>query len=149
MKPRAVETGLSAFTLAMLVIYVPVETWASLPRGLLDPFYLVDLIAMVLLLAGAIISLRARPKRSPFLLCAAYAWTAANAWRAIFGRIAEVETGGELDHGIAELWAVGIGAAIALACFVISLFLIMKASGSQLSREANKPMQPTCEDARG
>jgi hypothetical protein len=130
MSSRALETGLSRFTLVMLAIYAPVETCASLPYGLLSPFYLVDLIAMILLLAGAVFSLRARPHPSPSLLCAAYAWTAANGWRATFGRIAELERGQALDYGPAELWAVGIGSALALACFLACLYLVVKASAS-------------------
>ena len=82
------------FTLVVLVIYFPVETWASLPHGLWSPFYIVDLIAMALLLWGAVRSLRARPERSPAILCAAYAWTVANGWRATFGRMYELLEGG-------------------------------------------------------
>jgi hypothetical protein len=119
-----------------------VETWVSLPHGLLNPFYLVDLIAMVLLLAGAVTSLRARPDRAPSLLCAAYGWTAANAWRATFGRLEELERGGELDYGTAELWAVSIGTALVLAFFAISLYLVVKASTSPQLAESNKPRQP-------
>lgn len=55
---RRAETGLAWFTLGVLVIYFPVETWASLPHGLWSPFYIVDLIAMALLLWGAFRSLR-------------------------------------------------------------------------------------------
>jgi hypothetical protein len=40
--------SLVTFTLVVLVIYVPLETWYSLP-ALWDPFYLMDVIAMVLL----------------------------------------------------------------------------------------------------
>jgi hypothetical protein len=128
---RALETGLSRFTLAMLVIYAPVETWASLPAGLTNPFYIVDLIAIILLFAGSVVSLRARPTSAPALLCAAYAWTSANGWRASFGRIADVEKGRELAHGTAELWAVGIGTALALTAFAVSLYLVMRASAGK------------------
>ena len=139
MNPRSLETTLSRFTLGLLVIYAPVETWASLPHGLLNPFYLIDLIAMVLLMAGAVTSLRARPDRSPSLLCAAYAWTAANGWRATFGRVEELERGGKLDYGTAELRAVVIGTALVLTCFAISLYLVVKASASPQFPESNKP----------
>lgn len=98
---RKIETGLAYFTLCALVIYFPVETWASLPEGLWNPYYLVDLIAMILLGWGAIRSLRARPHQSPAVLCAAYAWSAANGWRATFGRMFELLEGGTLDHGAA------------------------------------------------
>lgn len=129
MNARTVETALSRFTLAMLVIYVPLETWASLPRGLLlNPYYHVDVIAMVLMFWGVVVSLKARPAPSPWLLCAAYAWAACNGWRAMFGRIEEVSTGGQLLHGAAELWFVVFGTVLALICFVITLVLVVKAS---------------------
>ena len=125
---RQVETGLAWFTLGALVIYVPVETWASLPEGLWNPFYLVDLIAMILLFWGVMRSLRARPASSPGVLCAAYAWSSANGWRATFGRLYEILRGGELDHGVVELWAVGIATTIGLLCLALSLFLVVRSS---------------------
>ncbi len=129
MNLRTVETALSGFTLAMLLVYMPLETWASLPRGLLfNPYYHVDLIAMLLLFWGALVSLKARPEPSPYLLCAAYAWAACNGWRAMFGRIEEVMTGGELLRGAAELWFVVFGTAVALVAFVVALVLVVKAT---------------------
>lgn len=125
---RKIETALSGFTLGMLVIYVPVETWTSLRYGLLSPFYIVDLIGMVLLFVGSIVSLRARPIPSPALLCAAYGWTAASAWRATFGRVLELRRGGELYYGSAELWAVSIGTVIALLAFAVLLYLVCVSS---------------------
>ena len=128
MNLRQIETGLAWFTIGALVIYFPVETWASLPDGLWNPFYIVDLIAMILLFWGAMRSLRARPASSPAILCAAYAWAGANGWRATFGRIFEVLRGGELDHGVGELWAVGIATAIGLLCLALSLYLVVRST---------------------
>lgn len=125
---RKVETGLSLFTLGALVAYVPLETYVSLPHGLWNPFYIVDLIAMVLMLWGAIHSLRARPDRSPALLCAAYAWASANGWRATFGRMYELLQGGKLDHGAVEMWAVAIGTLISILCLFLGLFLVVRMS---------------------
>jgi hypothetical protein len=127
MNLRTIETTFAWFTLAATAIYIPVETWASLPYGLLNPFYLVDVIAMVLLVAGAIHSLRARPRSAPGILCAACAWAAANGWRATFGRLTEVWSGASLDFGIGELWAVGIATAVALVCLGVSLLLVVQA----------------------
>lgn len=123
---RKIETGLAWFTLGALVIYFPAETYISVPEGLWNPFYLVDLIAMILLFWGAIRSLRARPASSPGVLCAAYAWTAANGWRATFGRMFEILEGGNLDHGAAEMWAVAIATAVALVCLMLSLYLVVR-----------------------
>jgi hypothetical protein len=127
MNYRQIETGLARFTLCALVIYVPVETWMSLSSGLWNPFYIVDLIAMALLFVGAVRSLRARPNPAPGILSAALAWTAANGWRATFGRMVEIRSGRELDYGTAELWAVGAATAITLGCLAVSLLLVARA----------------------
>ena len=123
MNLRRIETVVACFTLGALVVYVPVETYVSLPHGLLSPFYLIDAIAMVLMLWGAVHSLRARPACAPGLLCGAYGWAAANGWcgdvRAAGGPLA----GGELDYGHEELWAVGGATTIALVCFAVLLRL--------------------------
>jgi hypothetical protein len=118
------ETLLACSTLALLTLYVPLETWASWEHGLLNPFYLIDVIAMVLLFSGAVRSLRARPRPAPGVLCAAIAWTAANGWRATFGRVLELQRGGSLEHGVAELWTVGAATAFALVCLAASLYLV-------------------------
>lgn len=127
---RKAETGLARFTLGGLAVYVPVETWVSLPE-LWDPFYLIDLIAMLLLFWGAVHSLRARPSPAPEVLCAAYAWTAANGWRATFGRVWELLEGGELEYGIGELCFAGCGTAVALGCLALSLFLVVRARSAR------------------
>ncbi len=126
---RRTETLLARATLAALLLYFPVETWASWPHqySLLNPFYIIDLIAMALLLYGAIRSLRARPRRSPGVLCAAFAWTAANGWRATWDRAFELRDGGALDHGMVELWIVGGATFAALLCFATSLHLLVRA----------------------
>jgi hypothetical protein len=124
---RQVETGLAYATLGLLVLYVPIETWASLPYGLFNPFYIVDVIAMALLFVGAIGSLRARPRAAPGLLCAGIAWSAANGWRATFGRIVELRGGGSLDHGAAEMWTVSLATMLALACLGLALYLVARA----------------------
>jgi hypothetical protein len=129
MNLRETETGLAYFTLGFLVVYVPVETWASWPR-LTSPFYIVDLIAMVLLLYGAVRSLRAWPLCEPAVLCAAYGWSASNGWRATFGRVVEVSAGRELENGVAELWVVGGATLLMLGCFAVLLVLVVRASST-------------------
>lgn len=78
---RRSETRLAWITLALSAVYIPVEIWASLP-DLTHPFFVIDAIAMVLLVWGAVHSLRARPRRAPGVLCAAIAWSGANVWSA-------------------------------------------------------------------
>ena len=126
---RRVETVLARATLVALLVYFPVETWVSWfdDYGLLNPFYIIDLIAMVLLLYGAFRSLKARPRPAPGALCAAYAWTAANGWRATWGRVFELRDGGRLDYGELELCAVGCATILSLMCLASAFYLTMRA----------------------
>jgi hypothetical protein len=128
---RRNETRLARATLVGLVFYFPVETWASWGHDywLLNPFYLIDLIAMLLLWHGANRSLRARPRSAPAALCAAYAWTAANGWRATWGRAFELRDGAPLDHGLVELWVVGGATVLSLICLAWSFYLTVRAEG--------------------
>ncbi len=114
--------GLTRFTIAFLVVYVPIETLASLP-ALWDPFYLVDFIGMVLLAWGLIWCWRHRTSTGITLLAAGYAWEGANFWRALFGRVRAMTDGGTLRFGSAELWFVAIGTAVALGALIWSLRL--------------------------
>ena len=81
---------------------------------------------MALLGWGAVRSLRARPESSPAVLCAGYAWSAANGWRATFGRMFELLEGGTLDHGVAEMCFVAGGTAVGLVCLGVSLYLVVR-----------------------
>jgi hypothetical protein len=121
-----IETLLAYATLAILVLYVPLETWASWKHGLLNPFYLIDVIAMALLFTGAMRSLAARPRSAPGVLCAGMAWSAANGWRATFGRMLELERGGSLDYGAAELWTVAAATSLSLVCLAVSIYLVVR-----------------------
>lgn len=126
MMARRIETVIAKFTLGFLVIYIPIETWTSLPYGLLNPFYLVDVVAMVLLAWGAYLSLKSRPISAPEMLCVAYAWATANAWRATFWRVDHIKKGGELDRGMTELWALAIVTSLAIVLFVILIYLVVR-----------------------
>jgi hypothetical protein len=127
---RNVETGLARFSLGILVLYFPIETWASLPYGLWHPMYLVDFIAMCLLAFGGTYSLRARPAAAPGPLCAAWGWAAANGWRGTAWRWLDHfdNDGANLDHGVTELWVVTLASLVALFCFGLSLVLVVKTS---------------------
>jgi hypothetical protein len=122
---RNVESGLAWFTLGLLAVYAPLETWASLPEGLWRANYLVDVAAMALLLWGAVHSLRARPAPAAGVLCGAYGWATANGCRAAAARLAHAQATGQ-SH--ADLGAVTLAAAVSLACFVLSLLLVARAS---------------------
>jgi hypothetical protein len=118
------ERALVTFTVAVLVVYVPIETWYSAPE-LWDPFYLVDLAGMVLLALGAT-GFRSQGRLRVGLLAAGYAWTAANFWRALFGRVADLRQGGQLDYGLAELCFIGCILLAAFAGLVWSLTLLRR-----------------------
>jgi hypothetical protein len=110
-----------------LAIYVPIETWYSLP-ALWDPFYLVDFIGMVLLAWGAAQCRHDALPRSLAILGAGYAWEGANFWRALFGRLEAIASGGELRLGWAELCFVACGTIAALAGLAWSLTLAARSS---------------------
>ena len=132
-RARHVETALAYATLALLSLYIPLETWVSLSQGLTSPFYIVDAIAMGLLLAGALHSLRARPRPAPGLRCAAIARSAANGWRATFGRLAELRAGGALDYGAAEMWIVASATTVSLGALAVALGLVVRADSATLT----------------
>ena len=123
---RRSETRLAWITLALTAIYIPLEIWTSLP-DLTHPFFVIDAIAMVLLVWGARRSLRARPRRAPGALCAAIAWCGANVWSAAGRRyyFPEAYANGE---GIinAAMPAIAL-TAIVLLFFGWSLYLVAKA----------------------
>ena len=127
MTPRGVETGIARFTLVLLLIYAPLKTWASWP-ALTNPFYLVDVVGFALLLWGAFASLRARPNVAPGVLCAGYAWSAANGWRALALRIETLEQGGQVD--VTLVWLLVIGEIVALTGLALLLLLIAESRTS-------------------
>ncbi|MEM7582649.1 MAG: hypothetical protein AAF560_04665 [Acidobacteriota bacterium] len=132
-KARAIETGLARWTLGCLAIYFPAETYVSQPEGLWSPFYLVDLIGMLLLGFGARRSLAARPRSAPALLGFGYAWATSNGWRATSWRSLAVADGEPLTFAIWELWAVGFGTALGLVGCGVCLWLIARAEPSSPS----------------
>ena len=127
MTPRSVETFIARFTLALLFVYAPLETWASWPT-LANPFYLVDVVGFALLLWGALASLRVRPGVAPGVLCAGYAWSAANGWRALALRIDTLQRGGEVDVGL--IWLLVIGEIVALTSLAPLLLLVVESRTS-------------------
>lgn len=120
---------LVTFTVVLLAIYAPIETWYSLP-ALWDPFYLVDFIGMLLLAWGAAWCRREASPGSLAVLVAGYAWEGANFWRALFGRVQEIASGGELELGWAELCFVACGTIAALVALTWSLKLALTNSES-------------------
>lgn len=123
MTPRSVETFIARFTLALLLVYAPLETWASWPH-LTNPFYLGDVVGFALLLWGALASLRARPDVAPGVLCAGYAWSGANGWRALALRMETLQQGGEVD--VTLVWLLVIGEVLTLTGLALLLLLVVE-----------------------
>ncbi len=127
MTPRSVETFLARFTLVLLLVYAPLETWASWP-ALTNPFYLVDVVGFALLLWGALASLRARPDVAPGVLCAGYAWSGANGWRALALRLEIMQEGGQVD--VTLVWLIVLGEIAALTGLALLLLLVVESRTS-------------------
>lgn len=113
---RRSETRLAWITLVLSAVYIPLETWVSLP-DLTHPFFVIDAIAMVLLVFGSLHSLRARPRRAPGMLCAGIAWSGANIWSAAGRRYYFPEA---YDNGVGVINAAT--PAIALTVIVLLFF---------------------------
>jgi len=125
--PRRLETGLAYLTFGALVIYVPIETIYSWSDGLTSPYYLVDVVAMVLMFTGAVRSLRALPLPAAGLMTAGWSWAGANFWRSLFDRIGLLRQGGRLELGSIELGFVGAETAVALGCVIVGVALLVRA----------------------
>ena len=123
MTPRSVETFIARCTLVLLLIHAPLETWASWP-ALMNPFHLVDVVGFALLLWGAVASLRARPDVAPGILCAGYAWSGANGWRALAVHIGTLEQGGPVDAGL--VWLLAMREVAALVGLALLLLLVVE-----------------------
>lgn len=86
------ETALALVSLAVLVPYVPGETWLAW-GDLTSPGYLVDVLAWLLLGYGAVHSLRRRPRPAAGPLCGAWGFVACLGWRTYFARVISKERG--------------------------------------------------------
>ena len=128
---RRAETSLAYATIAALLIYAPIETVYSWP-ALASPYYVIDVIGMLLMLAGVVRSLRARPGTAPDVLAVGWAWSSANFWRAAFDRVSTLDRGGALRVGAAELRFVIGELLVSLLCLTIGLTLVYR---TRLSNE--------------
>lgn len=134
---RTLETRLAWLTLVALAVFAPVETFASWQmlggaRGLIHPAYLVTFTGIVLMLVGALHSLRARPQPSPAPLCVSHAWIVGYGLRSAFWRIDAVGKGIDLHFGQVELWATVGGAAVGVAAFAMTLVLTLRAAPARV-----------------
>ena len=81
------ETALALLTLTSAVIHFSLETWYHVVWSQPILMLLVDYIANVLMLLGAVLSLRNRDASAAGVLAAAWSFTLCLAWIAGFGRL--------------------------------------------------------------
>jgi hypothetical protein len=128
---RTIETRLAAFTLVLAVAFAPLETFVTLQmmgvHGIVHPGFVASVGGVVLSLAGALRSLRARPRRAPALMCVAHAWGAGALWHSLGGRYEFWRQGGELFYGSIDVWGAAVLVALATAMFALSAYLTLKA----------------------
>ena len=111
---------LASYTFWVLVFYTPIETWASWPE-LYSPYYLVDLIAMVLLAVGLMRARQGRQLSALGFLAGGWGWLGANGWRATADRFEALAEGGSLEFGAAEMCFVVCGTVAAIIGLAWSL----------------------------
>ena len=118
------ESALVIFTVAVLVIYAPLETWISFPR-LLSLYYLVDAIGLALLLAGVVMWRRTRITYAA-VLAAGYGWLGANYWRGMALRLAQAYDAREWpEQKIVEVGSTGVavGGAVLIGLCAVGVIL--------------------------
>jgi hypothetical protein len=130
---RTIETRLAALTLVVAAVFAPLETVVTVQMfggitGIVHPGFVASAGGVVLSVAGALRSVRARPLRSPALMCAAHAWGTGALWHALGLRYHFLREGGELFYGAREFWAVALLVALATSMFGLSAYLVLKSS---------------------
>jgi hypothetical protein len=133
---RTIETRLAALTLVLAALFAPVETFVTVQMfggitGIVHPGFVASVGGVVLAVAGALRSLRARPRRAPALMCAAYAWGAGGLWHSLGGRFQFWREGGELFYGSIDLWGPTLMVALATALLALSAYLVFKSEGRE------------------
>jgi hypothetical protein len=115
--------SLATYTFWVLVLYAPIETWASW-RELYSPYYIVDFIAMVLLTVGVARSRQGHALSALGFLAGGWGWLGANGWRATADRFEFIGEGGVLEFGAAEMCFVVCGTVAAIVGLAWSLHAI-------------------------
>ena len=129
---RTIETRLAALTLVAAALFAPLEVIATVQMlggiaGIVHPGFVASVGGVVLAVAGALRSLRSRPRRAPALMCAAHAWGSGGLWHALGLRYQFLREGGELFYGSIEFWAVVLLVALVTAMFALSTYLTVRA----------------------
>lgn len=116
------ETGLAWFSLGVLIVYIPAETFVSWP-DLGSPGYIVDVMAFGLLAYGGAHSLRARPLPGAGPLCGAWGFSACLGWRSYFMRVLSRQHGLGVYADEPACVEPAVGAAMVLAFVAFGLCL--------------------------
>ena len=129
---RTIETRLAALTLVVAAVFAPLEVVATVQMfggiaGIVHPGFVASVGGVAMAVAGALRSLRARPRRAPALMCAAHAWGTGALWHAVGLRYQLLREGGEFFYGSSEFLAVVLLVALATAMFVLSTYLTVRA----------------------
>lgn len=130
---RTIETRVAAFTLVAAAVFAPLEVIATVQMfgaaGIVHPGFVDSVVGVALLLAGALRSLRARPRCAPSLMCAAHAWCTGSLWHSLGLRYQIWREGGEFFYGSIDLWGPALLVVVATAVFALSAYLTVRTEG--------------------
>lgn len=130
------ESTLIRYTVALVAVYGPIETWVSFPR-LLSLFYLVDAIGLALLAAGVVLWRRATRIPYTVMLATGYGWLGANVWRGMAMRLEQAYDPARWPEGkIVAVGATGVavGGAFLVGLCAVGMILSMLAARQRTNR---------------
>ena len=129
---RQFDSSLAWTSLALLLIYAPLETYVSWPE-VSSPGYLCDVIAFALLGFGGWYSLSKQPLSGLGPLCADWGFCACLGWRSYFNRVISRERGASFYVGEPEYVQSIVGAATIVAFVMLAacLFTAIKRDHSR------------------
>lgn len=118
-RPFTPGRGIAILAVYFLLVSVVVETtysWGNLG----DAYFLVKVAGWILLSWGAL-HIRAGNSRGLTFLAAGWGWMAANFWRAIADRVADINTGQTLRLGSIEIIFAGSCLIVCLTGLILTL----------------------------
>ena len=118
-RPFRPGRGIAILAVCFLLVSVVVETAYSW-RSLGDAYFLVKVAGWILLSWGAM-HIRAGNPRGLTFLAAGWGWMAANFWRAVADRFADISSGQTLRLGSVEIIFAGSCFAICLTGLILTL----------------------------
>lgn len=119
-RPFSPDRGVAILAICFLFVSVLIETIYSWPN-LADAYFLIKVAGWSLLSLGAT-HIRAGNPRGLTFLAAGWGWMAANFWRAIADRLADISAGQTLRLGSVEIIFAGTCFAVCITGLVVTLF---------------------------